>query len=96
MSRDLYHLLKRRTIARESPQSVFSRPVKPALALTSEALKNIEHRQNTSSTVRPSVASRLIRGFELLNTLPNNFNGNQSEDSAQKRCAQLCVRLSQP
>jgi len=37
--------------------------------------------------VRPSVASRLIRGFELLNTLPNNFNGNQSEDSAQKRCA---------
>ena len=84
---DLFHGLKRRTIARETPKDSFSRSVKSALALTSEALKNIEHRQNTSFTVRPSVASRLIRGFELLNTLPNNFNGNQSEDSAQKRCA---------
>ena len=87
-SRSLFYPSKRRTKARESPQDLPSSPVKPVLALTSEALKNIEHRQNTSSTVRPSVvASRLINGFEWLITLLHKFDSYESEDSAQKRCA---------
>jgi|TARA_B100001741_G_C16112516_1_gene396240 hypothetical protein len=44
--------------------------------------------------VRPSVASRLIRGFELLNTLQNNFNGNESEDSAQNAARNSAFKLT--
>ena len=55
--------------------------------MTAVGIKQNSSDDNNKLTVRPSVASRLIRGFELFNTLLHKFDSYESEDSAQKRCA---------
>ena len=55
--------------------------------MTAVGIKQNSSDDNNKLTVRPSVASRLIRGFEWLITLLHKFDSYESEDSAQKRCA---------